>query len=246
MSQQPTSIRALGLIPARGGSKGIPHKNLAPLLGEPLIVHTIRAALHAPSLERVVVTTDDPAIAEVARAHGAEVPFLRPAALAQDDTPGIEPVVHALLWLEQEQGYRPTHVVLLQPTSPLRTSEDIEQALALAAREDADAVVSVCPARHHPAWTKRLLDDGRLAPFIAGAAMAPRRQDLPPAYALNGAVYVARREVVLARRSFHTERTWGHVMPPERSLDVDTPWDLRLAELVLGEHRARSASGERA
>ena len=223
----------LVLVPARGGSRGIPDKNLALAGGRSLLARAIDAAAESRHRPRIVVSTDSERIAGAARAAGAEVPFLRPAELARDDTPGIAPVLHALRWLEEGEGYRPRWVVVLQPTSPLRTAADVDAALELAGARGADAVVSVTPAATHPFWVKRLDADGRLRDFAPATEAVARRQDLPGAYALNGAVYVARREVLLERESFHTERTWGYVMPPERSLDVDTPWDLHLADLVL-------------
>ena len=132
----------LGLIPARGGSKALPHKNIRQFAGKPLIAWTIETALACPMLDRTIVSTDDPEIADVSRHWGAEVPFLRPAELARDDTPGIEPVLHAVRWLGENEGYRPDYVMVLQPTSPLRTTEDIEAAIQLARDRQADGVVS--------------------------------------------------------------------------------------------------------
>ena len=225
----------LALIPARGGSKGVPRKAVRPLAGKPLIGWTIEAALACPDLERVVVTTEDTEIMAVSREFGAEVPFRRPAELAGDTTPGIEPVVHALDWLAQHEGYRPDWVLLLQPTSPLRTAGDISAAVALAGARDADSVVGVTEADPHPLWTKALDDDGLLREWLPDDGGHTRRQDLPPLVALNGAIYLTRRDVLLARRSWYGDRTAAYVMPPERSLDIDTPWDFHLAELVMSQ-----------
>ncbi len=230
MSTAPT---LLAVIPARSGSKGIVDKNLATVAGRPLIAYTIDAARQSRAVTRTVVSTDALDIADVARSLGADVPFLRPAELARDDTPGIAPFVHAVSWLGEAQGFRPDWVLLLQPTSPLRTAEDIDAAVALAIERDADAVLSVCPVRHHPYWTRQLEPDGRLTPFIEPDPPALRRQDLPEVMSLNGAIYLIRRDVLLAGESFDTDRTLGYVMPPERSLDVDTPWDLQLVEWAL-------------
>lgn len=231
--------RVLALIPARGGSKGVPRKAVRPMGGRPMIAWTLEAALAAGRLDRVVVTTEDAEIAEVARAWGADVPFARPAELAGDDTPGILPVEHALQWLLREQDYAPEWVMLLQPTSPLRSAGDIDAAVALAERRGADAVVSVTEAAHHPWWTKRVTDDGLLEDW-AWAGEATRRQDLPGAYGLNGAIYLTRRELLLAGRTWYPPRTHAYVMPPDRSLDVDTPWDFHLCDLVLAQ-RERDA-----
>src|SRR5262245_38953077 len=155
--------RVLAIIPARAGSKTVPGKNLAPLVGTPLLAHSIAAARSARGVERVVVSTDGPEIVAAARRWGAEAPFLRPAELAQDDSPTIAAVLHAVQWLEEHEGYRPDYVLLLQPTSPLRTAGDIEAATALAVARDADTVVSVCEMKPHPFWAMRLSKDGSLA-----------------------------------------------------------------------------------
>ncbi len=222
---------AVAIIGARGGSKSVPGKNIADLAGQPLIAWTVQAALRS-HVERTIVTTDDPAIADAARAAGAELPFVRPAELAGDETPGTDPVLHAVEWLEQHEGYRPDVVVSLQPTSPFRTAEDIDAAIALLVERDADSVVSVTPADSHPYWVKRRTADGWLVPFLSEAPATFRRQDLPEALALNGAIYLARRSVLLKTRGWYTGRTAAYIMPPERSVDVDTAWDLRVARLL--------------
>lgn len=227
----------LGLVTARAGSKGVPGKNVAPVAGRPLLAWTLAAARAAPGIDRLIVSTDGEEIAAVARRWGGEVPFLRPAALARDDTPGIDPVLHAVDWLAEHEGYRPELVLLLQPTSPLRTAADVEAALALRTAKGADAVVAVTPVAHHPYWTHRLAPDGQLHDFLTVDGVPDRRQDLPPAYAVNGALYLVRREVLLRERTLCPQRTFALVMPPERSLDVDTLWDLRLADLILRDER---------
>ena len=223
----------LAVIPARGGSKSIPLKNLAVVGGQPLIAWTIKAAREASPVDRIVVTTDSTEIAEVARQCGAEVPFLRPASLAADDTPGIEPILHAVNWLGDHKQYGPELVMTLQPTSPLRTAADIEAAVELVCETDADAVVSVSLVKHHPSWMKCLDKEGRMTDFLADQPPVHRRQDLSPVYALNGAVYLARREVLLEQKTWFTVPTVAYIMPPDRSLDVDGPWDLHLADLIL-------------
>ena len=232
----------LGVISARGGSKSIPRKNIVDLAGKPLIAWTIEAALASGVMARLIVSTDDAEIAETARQYGAEVPFLRPAGLARDDTPGIDPVLHAVRWLEEHEGYRPTWVMLLQPTSPFRTAEDIRGAMRVMEERRADAVVSICEVEHHPFWMKQVLDDGRLASLLTLDRAYPSRQELPPAVALNGAIYLVRRDVLLAQRTFYTEHTYGYVMPRERSLDIDTPWDLYLAQIIARD-RMQHARG---
>ena len=158
-------MQVLAIIPARGGSKGVPHKNIRPLCGKPLIAWTIEVALACPTLERIIVSTDDLAIAEVARTYGAEVPFIRPAKLAQDDTPDLPVYNHTLMWLAENENYFPELVAWLRPTVPLRAVQDVEAAVALLQRSDFDCVRSVCKAEHHPYWMKRL-DNGCLVPFV--------------------------------------------------------------------------------
>ncbi|NQW22648.1 MAG: acylneuraminate cytidylyltransferase family protein [SAR202 cluster bacterium] len=223
----------LALITARGGSKGLPRKNVLPLAGKPVIAWTISAALQSPSLSRVVVSTDDEEIAQVSRDWGAEVPFMRSSELAQDDSPHMSVIIHAIRWLEAHQEVRPEYVMLLQPTSPLRTAEDIEAATQLAHEKLADSVVSVCLTHHHPYLTKKIAKDGTMADFMSNTESDLRRQVLPPAYILNGAIYLARREVLLNEQTFHPARTFPYVMPPERSLQIDDPWDLHLVNLIL-------------
>jgi CMP-N,N'-diacetyllegionaminic acid synthase len=229
----------LAVIPARSGSKGITDKNVAQISGHPLIAWTIKAADESACLDRIVVTTDSDEIATIARDYGAETPFLRPAELAHDDTPGIVPILHAVRWLD-DHGYRPEYVMGLQPTSPLRVGEDIRAAVNLLLQKEGDSLVSVTPAIHHPYWMKIIDAGGYLHDFISTTQPVTSRQDLPVVYALNGAIYAARRTLLLEQESWYVGGTLAYVMPPERSLDIDAPWDLYLAELLLRD-RARIA-----
>lgn len=230
----------LAIIPARGGSKRIPRKNVLDLCGKPVIAYSIEAALNSGVVSRVIVSTDDEEIAQVARQWGAEAPFLRPAALAQDNIPGIAPVIHAVYWLGEQKGYRPEYVMLLQPTSPLRTAEDIRATVEIAQEKNADAVVSVCRTDHHPYWTKRITEDGCLVDFLPLDHASSQSKDLPVVHALNGAIYLVKRPVLLEQETFYTSNTYAYVMPEERSLDIDTPWQLYLAELVLKDELSRA------
>jgi len=226
-------MEVIGLITARGGSKSIPGKNIRLLAGKPLIAWTIEAALQCKELSRVIVSTDDTKIAEVARQWGAEVPFIRPTELSQDDSPHISVVLHAIHWMEGKQGLCPDYVMLLQPTSPFRTVEDVRQAIKLAKDRQAVAVVSVCEAEKHPYLCKRILDDGTLSEFIKTEIGYLRRQALPPAHALNGAIYLNKRSSLIQDQTLLPAATIAYVMPQERSLDVDTPWDWHVADLIL-------------
>jgi CMP-N,N'-diacetyllegionaminic acid synthase len=232
-------METVALVTARGGSKGVPGKNLAPVGGRPLIAWTVEAARTAARVERTLVSTDDPTIAEVARSCGAEVPFLRPAELAGDRSSHISVVLHALDWLDA-QGCRPRYLALLQPTSPLRTAADVDGAVALAYDKDADSVVSVCPAHNHPLLVKKITADGRLADYAAADLAYLRRQDLPAAYALNGAVYVTKTAVLREQQTFLPARTYPFLMPAERSLEIDDPWDLYLLRLVMEDRTCNS------
>jgi CMP-N,N'-diacetyllegionaminic acid synthase len=223
----------IGIITARGGSKGILNKNLATLAGKPLISWTIEAAQQSRMLQRVIVSTDDEMIAETARQWNAEVPFMRPAELAQDDSSHISVIVNAIEWLENKDHYRPDYVMLLQPTSPLRTHQDIDEAIELALGRKAVAVVSVCEAAKHPWKMFRLNESGTIARFYDHGLVYPRRQDLIQAYEENGAIYLNSRESLLQERTFFPEETYPYIMPIERSLDIDTPWDLHIANLIL-------------
>lgn len=221
----------LAVIPARGGSKGLPGKNIRPAGGKPLIAWTIEAARGARLVDRVVLSSDDAAIIAVAREWGCEAPFVRDARLAGDETPTIDVVLDALARLP---GY--PWVVLLQPTSPLRLAADIDGAIRLCAERKAPSCVSVCAVRENPWWMYRLGGDGRLAPLIPGA-IPTRRQDLPRVVAPNGAVYVARADWLARERKFITTDTVAYEMPAERSLDIDTEPDLLQLQAILGEKK---------
>lgn len=225
----------VAIIPARGGSKGVPGKNIAILAGKPLIAWTIEAAKAVSEINRVIVSTDDEKIAAVAKSWGAEVPFLRPADLAQDTTPGQPPIEHALAWLMEKEGFEPEVTVLLQPTSPLRTSFDIEAALKLMGSKNADSVIGITRSHRHPYWTKTLSPDGVLLPFLEDGNGLRRRQDLPEVYDINGLIYAFRTRFFLTHKTWYGPNTYGYLTPQERSLDIDTPFDLKVADLLLRE-----------
>ena len=225
-------LSVLALITARGGSKGLPGKNIRPVHGRPLIDFTIAAARGARCVDRVVLSTDDAAIAAVARDSGCEVPFLRPPQLAADDSTSIDVVLHALDAL-------PAHdlVVLLQPTSPARTADDIDAACAQLHRLHAPACVSVVAAEQSPYWMYHVGPDAQLQPLLQTAHGASRRQDLPPVFVLNGAVYVARTDWLRQHKRFVGPETVAYPMPPERSIDIDTLDDFEtFARKMSGEH----------
>ena len=223
----------LGVITARGGSKAIPRKNVKMVADKPLIAWTILAAKGSSGLGRVLVSTDDPEIAEVSSQWGADVPFTRPASLAQDLSSHIDVVIHAIDWVEQNQAVKLNYVLLLQPTVPFRSSEDIDSAIQLAYKMDADSVVSVYPCERHPFLSKQITEDGRLKDFVFRIESDLPRQTLPPAYTLNGAIYLIKPQVLKERHSWYSDNTYAYVMPPERSMDIDSEWDLYVADLIL-------------
>ena len=226
-------MRVLGVVTARGGSKGIPGKNVRPLGGRPLLAWTAEAALAARRLSRVVLTTDDERIAEVGRACGLEVPFLRPAELAQDDTPTLPVLRHAVAELERA-GDRFDAVCLLQPTSPFRRAGDIDGCIELLGSAGLDAVVSVLPVppEHNPHWVYFRDGDGLLRLATGEEQPIPRRQELPPAFHRDGAVYVTRRDVLMEGNSLYGKRLGGYLTDP-RSVNLDTPEDWERAESLL-------------
>lgn len=218
--------KVLAVIPARGGSKGVPRKNIRVVAGRPLIAWTIEEARKSKYIDRLVVSSDDAEIIEVARSWGCEAPFVRPAELSRDESPGIDPVLHALDMLP---GY--DWLVLLQTTSPLRSVADIDGCLDRCVEAVANACVTVAPAEQSPYWMYSLGTDGRMQALLPTQVEVARRQDLPPAYLLNGAVYVARCEWLRRHRTFVNEETIGFVMPQERSLDIDTELDLQILDI---------------
>lgn len=229
------SGEVLALVVARGGSKGILRKNLVPFGGRPLLAWSLDAALRARTCDRVVVSTEDAEIAEVARRYGAHDIVARPAALARDDTPTMPVVFHALAAHPHAD-----FVVLLQPTSPLRLPEDIDACVDLCRRHAGQAVVSVAQADPSPHIMVRLDGDARLQPVFEALPGAARRQDLPLTHVLNGAVYVAGRAWLLEHGRFVTPETRGFAMPRERSVDIDDELDLAWAALLL-ERSLRAA-----
>ena len=225
--------KILAVITARGGSKGVPQKNIRPLLGKPLIAYTIQAALQSKTLNRTIVSTDDETIAHVSKQYGAEVPFLRPQHLATDAATSLSVLQHAVRYLADKEDYLADIIVCLQPTSPLRSAEDIDQAVTLCLRTGSDSVVSLCQAEHHPYWMEKVVA-GRIYPLMeADDEKYQRRQDLPPVYQLNGAIRVIKRNILLEEERMAGDNALAYIMPQERSIDIDTPIDFKIAELIL-------------
>jgi len=224
----------LAIIPARGGSKELPRKNIRLLLGKPLIAWTIEQTLVSKYLDRVVVSTDDEEIAEVSRRYGAEVPFIRPKELATDDISTVTVIEHSIRELENREDYKPDLLILLQPTSPLRAVEDIDNSIEMLVNNtNADALVSITLVSEPPYWMKVINKKGYLKDFIGGDFKNLKRQSLPEVYILNGALYVIKRTVFIKERTFIPPKTLGFIMPRERSIDIDSEMDLKLAEILM-------------
>ncbi len=232
-------MRVLGVVTARSGSKGIPGKNLKPLAGQPLIWHTLQSAAAAAVFDRVIVSTDDQEIAAYSRMHGADVPFMRPADLAQDDTPHLPVLQHAVRWLRDQDAYEPDAVMILQPTSPLRRPDDIREAIRLLKASGADSVLSVSAVSSHvhPLRTLRVADDGTAVLFVSGEPVrrrVNRRQDLPPVWVMNGALYLFHTAVLDgAEPSLYGDRTVVLTIPPPYDLSLDDSDDWAAAERAL-------------
>ncbi len=229
----------LAIIPARGGSKGIPLKNILPLAGVPLIQYTIEAAKNSRLITRSVLSSDSSRIIDVARKAGLEAPFVRPAELAADDTPALPVIRHAVQTLLDEEGYRPEIVVLLQPTSPLRRAEHIDQALERLLDSDADSIVSVVKAPHNFNPYSILSFDGeRLFPFLPMDEAKNLRQMKPDFYGRNGAaVYAFTFKCLMEKNSLYGKKNLGYVMDREDSIDIDSPLDLFIAEAIIMRRR---------
>lgn len=232
-----SSPRVLGIVPARGGSKGLPGKNLLEVEGESLVARAVRSGSRSRSVDVVVVSSDDEEILAEGRRAGAE-PSARPPALAGDATPTIDVVLHELSLRPEAET-----VVLLQPTSPLRNAADVQACLDV--HDPLHPVVTVSAVPHPPAWTFHREADGTLQPILGWDRLAQRRQDHRDSYMLNGAVYVASRRHLMTHRSFLGPATRSVVMPPERSVDVDSHLDLTLARLIASKAGSRVPPTER-
>ncbi|MFL5733354.1 MAG: cytidylyltransferase domain-containing protein [Chloroflexia bacterium] len=229
-----SGMRVLGLVPARGGSKGVPGKNIRLLAGKPLLQYTAEAALAASRLSRVILSTENEEIAEVGRRCGLEVPFMRPTALAADDTPTLPVVQDALRKLEAE-GDAFDAVLILQPTTPLRRPEDIDGAIELLERTGADSVISfVDVGEKHPARMKFIDEEGRVTdPPFSERFEGQRRQDLPTLYLREGSIYLTRTRVIMEQNSVKGSDCRAWIVPSERTCNIDTEFDFFIAEQLL-------------
>lgn len=225
-------MKILALITARGGSKRIPGKNIRPLGGRPLIVWSIEAAKGISEVCDILISTDDPAITEIASAAGALVPWLRPADLASDTASSVDVAIHALDWYEMNKG-RVDGLLLLQPTSPFRSRETILRGIELFRSNRYRPVIGISPSESHPMWCFQV-DGQTMRPFIDGGGLHLRSQDLPRAYVVNGGFYLVAPEHLRNRQSFFGDDMVPLVInDPAESLDIDTEWDWKMAEVIL-------------
>ena len=230
----------LGVIPARGGSRGVIKKNLRPLCGKPLIVYAIECGLNCRSIDHLLVSTDDHEIAEVAKRNGAEVPFLRPSELATDTTPTLPVLQHAVIEAEKVYSKRVRCVVLLEPTGPLKTEEDVEAALKIFREGDCNAVVSGNVAHRNPYFSMVEMRDGYVHLSKEPLMSVGRRQDTPGVYDLNPIVWIYSRKALFEERARIPNRTRIYLVPPERAFDLDTEFDFELMEYMMRSRRADS------
>jgi len=223
----------IAIIPARGGSKGLPGKNVKLLGGRPLICHSISAALKAKTISRVIVSTDDDEIANVARECGAEVPFMRPKKLATDNSMVMDAYLYTIDRLANESKELIETFVALLPTTPLRSSEDIDSAVVIFLERDADSVLSVSEAAVPIEWYKKIGKDGLLSNYLPEVDAVNNRQDHIEAHIPNGAIYVFQTELLRKKRQYYLDKTYAYVMPRSRSADIDELLDFEWAEFLM-------------
>jgi len=226
----------LGLIVARGNSKGVKRKNIRQVLGRPLLAYTAQAAIESKYLDQVVLSTEDDEIAKIGNDFGVQVPFMRPPKLAQDDTSSAAVVSHAILELKL-LGQEFDYIFLLQPTSPLRNSRDIDGCVQFCIDNQAASCVSVTAFEKSPTWLYEKADNGKLSSFFDSKTRDLRRQDSPKLFSLNGAMFLIETKTFLKEEKFILKNTLGYEMPIERSLDIDSEYDLKLFELLMAEKR---------
>ncbi len=236
-----TQPKILGITLARGGSKSVPHKNIRPILGVPLIAYTIRAALASRFLTRYIVSTDDPLIRDTAIQFGAEAPFLRPAEFSTDTSSSVSALQHAVQWVENEEQSRYDFVIEIMCTNPLKTTEDIDACIEKLVRTGADSVIAVHKLDdHHPIRIKKIVDD-MIVDFCLPEVPEMRRQDLKPdAYIRSGSIYaLTRKHLMEDGRRFGSKHSRPYILAPEKAVNVDTEIDFLIAEKVLEQQAQR-------
>ena len=227
----------IAIIPARGGSKGLPGKNIKLLKGKPLIAYTIECALQSDKISHVVVSTDDPEIAKVGVEFGAEVPFLRPAYLASDSAKAIDNYIYTISKLSEIYNQTIDEFMVLQPTSPLRTTDDINDAISLFYNKNADSVISYTAEQHPVYWHKYITDDGKLTNIFNDTI--ENRQVLRKSYYPNGAIYIFKTEII-NKGLYYTDNTFAYVMPRNRSVDIDYLDDFLYVDYLMSINNSDS------
>ncbi|WP_117168495.1 cytidylyltransferase domain-containing protein [Paraliobacillus sediminis] len=231
-------MRCLAIIPARSGSKGLIDKNIKPLNGKPLLTYTINAAIQSNKFDEIMVSTDSEDYAEISKNAGAKVPFYRSGELSSDNASSWD-VVYDVLSQYSKKGISFDTIALLQPTSPLRDSEDIKRAFDLMKEKDAQAIISVCEVDHSPLLSNVLSHDLSMNGFINEGLIQKRRQELPIHYRINGAIYIIKNNYLTERLSLYSEKSFAYVMDNGKSIDIDTDLDFKLAELILQSSRIK-------
>ena len=224
-------MKNIAVIPARSGSKGLKDKNIKDLCGKPMIAYSIEAALDSGKFDVVHVSTDSEKYAEIAKEYGADVPFLRTPELATDTATSADAIIYSINRY-REMGSDFDTIMILQPTSPLRTKDDIIKAYEIYKEKDAESVVSVCEVDHPPLWSNTLSDSGSMESFSVITA-GSRRQDLKQYYRLNGSIYLTTIEKYLSKESLYNNRCFAYVMPKDKSVDIDDAFDFLMAESIM-------------
>ena len=223
--------KVLGIIPARGQSKGLPDKNIKELAGEPLIAWTIEEVNKCNIIDKAIISTDSERIADIAKKYGGDVPFLRPKKIATDAAKGVDVIFHAISLYEKEFDI----IAYFQPTSPLRKEKNIKEAFKLFADKNAKAVISVCKSDHSPLWANTLPEDGNMKDFISSEIKNKNRQEIVNYYRLNGAIYISYISYFKKNRGFYGSRTYAYIMSKINSVDIDDIIDFKFAEFLIKE-----------
>lgn len=223
----------IAIIPARGGSKGLPGKNIKKMNDKPLIWYTINVAKKSKFVDKIIVSTDADGIANISKSFGAEIPFMRPKELARDNSLGIDNYIYTIDRLNKELNYSISEFIILQPTSPLRTSLDIDNAIKIFKEKKADSVISVSEAIHPPIWSKRIDEKGILRNYFDIKISNKNRQEIEKAYMPNGAIFVFKFSLLKEKYSYYSDKTYPYIMPLERSIDIDSKLDFEFAEYLM-------------
>ncbi|MDB4020980.1 acylneuraminate cytidylyltransferase family protein [Litorivicinus sp.] len=227
----------LAIIPARGGSKGVPGKNIRWLGGKPLIHWTIEAAKLSEKVDRIVLSTDDPKIAEICKPTGIEIPFLRPDELATDDSLAIDNYLYTMDQLNREHGYDKDEFVVFLPTVPFRSASDIDQAITMFYEKKADSVISCSQLQHPISWILAANEKGQIKRRLQfEESKTFNRQSVSQSYIPNGGIYVLKASKISAEGSYYSEKTYAYLMPSERSIDIDTEFDFMIAEFIADKY----------